>query len=517
MKHYTRWIAGGVLYSFLATSTIFAQPVGTVSVVLNGQTYPLKTEPVIQSNTTMVGMREIFELLDAKVDWKETEKKIIASKGDKTIELYIGSNKAVNNGEEIELSVAPKMEQGMTLVPLRWVGEALDADIDWRQEEKVIYITTEKEENKSDTAKETINNDVKLPEVILKPVQYVNAKELNLEEAKKKAINGNISLKLQSIAISTTEEAFDITKNGIIIPDENGTGYTVIADDSVSGIIRKNTAKLQADGAKNKEELIKNSIEFLVQKTFEEIIQLEKQLSIAEASLQISKESLDMTKTRFILGLESEYNLSIAQKGYEQLENQLENLKSSIDLKYLELNNLIGEKPDTRFILKEELVYTPLESINLNQFINKKIAEDFYVWYSQENLKLQKLELDTYEWSPTNTYALQKAKYDQAVLTEKLTRQNLDKALRERYNQILQLEQVIEVNKLNLQKAEEAYNQAKQQYALGNIIPLQVKQAQLEVYNAELELEKTIIQHNQLKQTFYNPYLNPSYNPDPTK
>ena len=49
----------------------------------------------------------------------------------------------------------------------------------------------------------------------------------------------------------------------------------------------------------------------------------------------------------------------------EQLEKQLETLKLSLDSKYTELNNLIGQPTNMRYILNKNIGYKPLEDISL--------------------------------------------------------------------------------------------------------------------------------------------------------
>lgn len=54
--------------------------------------------------------------------------------------LIIGSDKAVVNGEEITLDSSAFEENGRTFVPVRFVFEALGADVEWIQDEKQIIL-----------------------------------------------------------------------------------------------------------------------------------------------------------------------------------------------------------------------------------------------------------------------------------------------------------------------------------------------------------------------------------------
>ncbi len=58
------------------------------------------------------------------------------------VELQIGNLTAYRNGEEITLQQEPVISQDRTLVPLRFVGEALGAQVTWDGETLTVYLTT---------------------------------------------------------------------------------------------------------------------------------------------------------------------------------------------------------------------------------------------------------------------------------------------------------------------------------------------------------------------------------------
>lgn len=56
------------------------------------------------------------------------------------IELTIGDKNAVVDGKTIQLDVSPKIENGRTLVPLRFLAETLGFDIEWDSLKRKVYI-----------------------------------------------------------------------------------------------------------------------------------------------------------------------------------------------------------------------------------------------------------------------------------------------------------------------------------------------------------------------------------------
>ena len=94
---------------------------------------------------TMVPFRPLFESLGADVEYDLIHKQVTAEKENIRFELMIGEKVAKRNGAEIRMEVAPVLIKGTTFVPLRFVAEALDADVDFNAVDQIITITTEED------------------------------------------------------------------------------------------------------------------------------------------------------------------------------------------------------------------------------------------------------------------------------------------------------------------------------------------------------------------------------------
>jgi serine protease Do len=122
-----------------------------VSVYVDGVRLNLPLEPVIESGTTLVPMRPIFEALGAEVSWDSLNNEVKAIKGNTTIILPVGKKVAIINGYIHNLTVPSKIVNHYTLVPLRFISEAFGGEVDWDEASKVITINTEanRKESKS--------------------------------------------------------------------------------------------------------------------------------------------------------------------------------------------------------------------------------------------------------------------------------------------------------------------------------------------------------------------------------
>lgn len=138
MKKFIKLFALILFISFSVNNVSFAE--NPIKVVLNDKALHFDVNPTIVNGRTLVPVREIFEALDSKVSWDEKSKTVIATKGDTYISLTIDSNYGVKNGEKIQLEIPAKIIDGKTMVPLRFIGESLDATILWDDKTKTISI-----------------------------------------------------------------------------------------------------------------------------------------------------------------------------------------------------------------------------------------------------------------------------------------------------------------------------------------------------------------------------------------
>ncbi len=115
--------------------------IGSKSAYVNGIRKDLDVPPFIENGRTLVPFRFIGEALGASVNWIAEEKKAIYELNEVKVEIIIGNKTAYVNGKPVTLEVPPKISNGRTFVPLRFVSEALGASVIWEAETKRIIIT----------------------------------------------------------------------------------------------------------------------------------------------------------------------------------------------------------------------------------------------------------------------------------------------------------------------------------------------------------------------------------------
>lgn len=96
--------------------------------------------PVVEEGRTLVPLRAIFEAIDAEVLWDGATQTITAKRGSKTVKLKIGSNEIDVDGNIKVIDVPAKIINERTLVPLRAVSEAFECYIVWDEIGKSVRI-----------------------------------------------------------------------------------------------------------------------------------------------------------------------------------------------------------------------------------------------------------------------------------------------------------------------------------------------------------------------------------------
>jgi len=87
-------------------------------------------------------MRKIFEALGATVNWDESTQTITASRASTTISMRMGSAVAYKNGQEIPLDQEPVISNNTTFVPLRFIAESFGAKVQWIESNNRVVVET---------------------------------------------------------------------------------------------------------------------------------------------------------------------------------------------------------------------------------------------------------------------------------------------------------------------------------------------------------------------------------------
>jgi len=107
---------------------------------IDKQPKTLDVAPRIENGRTFVPVRFIGEVFGADFNWDEKNQKVTYSMGSNYIELFIGKNTAHINGQAAPLDAPPFIHEGRTLVPFRFMGQSIGAQVEWNDATRTATI-----------------------------------------------------------------------------------------------------------------------------------------------------------------------------------------------------------------------------------------------------------------------------------------------------------------------------------------------------------------------------------------
>ncbi|WP_334077513.1 copper amine oxidase N-terminal domain-containing protein [Paenibacillus sanfengchensis] len=139
-KIWATLLAAALLVPTLPLNT--ANAARAISITINGSRLATDQAPVSVKGRVLLPLRAIFEALDASVDWNKWTQTVTASKNGTTVVLKMKSKTATINNEKVTLDVPAQAIKGRTMVPVRFISEALGEQVDWNSSSRVVSIVT---------------------------------------------------------------------------------------------------------------------------------------------------------------------------------------------------------------------------------------------------------------------------------------------------------------------------------------------------------------------------------------
>jgi len=107
-------------------------------VFVNGRHPNFDVQPTMQNGRTMVPIRALAETLGSKVTYNNGQ--VTFKRNNKTVNLFVNKPVAIVNGDNVTLDQSVTVINGRTLVPLRFVAENLDCNVDYASESGIITV-----------------------------------------------------------------------------------------------------------------------------------------------------------------------------------------------------------------------------------------------------------------------------------------------------------------------------------------------------------------------------------------
>ena len=478
-----------------------------ICVYIDNERISFDSEPELFDGTTMVPMRQIFEQLGAEIEWNGELKEVTAVCGLDRIRLRIGSDAAIHNNEVSLLTHAPYIKNGRTMVPLRYLSEALSYDVSWDAKQRRVDIKKKAAvgaalpgEGKEEESRENEPKPSSSGEGTAVSILGENA-QLTYNDAMKKTISSSSACKEARLSLKQAQQQLDefydlYSLNYTIAIMQTRKDLSLLTDWS-----ERNVVVTEGQTAYS----IKNAMDDISLK----LIEIENQ----KAAVSYAKKGYQTDNIRFEAGAISQKTLNASRDNLTAAEKKLSSMKTELEGLYITLNRALGsDEYESDYPVEYDISYEPVGDIDLKAAFDDAKENDPYLWYLQNSVDNADFKLQTYEYNMGGkSYTLTQMDLTKARINFNTTKSNLEKVLRSRYNQLQQLES--NIGQLEDQKAilEENIDTLWTLYDAG----MQSRQALEEAVQNEGTIAYSLlslkINHEHLKAIFEKPYLAPEY------
>ncbi len=477
----------------------------SIHIEINGQEKVFNQQPVIYNDITLVPMRAIFEELGAEVKWDNSTRKITATKENTTIELKIDSKDAFKNYDIVRLLQAPSIINNNTMVPLRFVSEAMGAEVKWDEKSKTISINSTQTKTQTQVQNQQSSTDInkKIPN------SNTTVATLTYKEALDSALNRNSQVGSAEAKVDRSWEVFDKSMDNIdYIPSGTASGSAAaIARNAFAGY---QSASIGYQMSQKQLDIAKESVTYAVKKAYNDILRAQEQKDIATAALEYAENEKKVAYLKETQGLVSSYDFNTIENKVKESKNNLKAAEEALNNAYEKLNLLTGFQNNKRYHLTDIPSIENFEYEDVETQVARVLKDSSAVWLADQQINLAKLNVDLYTFNdPTNPDSYEAKQIDVKIKDyEKAnTKQQLEQTTRSLFNNITQLEVNYEKLTTQLSHAEETLKLAKTKYDTGMGVAIDLKGAQLQVDQIKQQMFDIVAQLDYLKMAYEKPWV----------
>jgi len=317
--------------------------------------------------------------------------------------------------------------------------------------------------------------------------------DLTVEEAAKKAISNNTSIKNADDSESLSDENIKKAQDSL----------TTATTDAALLNAEVNLMSLEMSRSLNLKniESQKENVEYNILKYFNTIVNAERNAQLYEQSLELQKKNLDISKVKLEVGKlsQSEYDKALVE--YENNLATAQTYQNSIDKAYRDLNGYMGVMNlDTKYNLVFYLSYEPIGDVSLTQYTDTFLNNSLTVEQAENNKTTAQFKVDNYteEYNrETGVISESYNEYDQLVVsfnqasrsledTKSSIRQNIQNT----YASLKETENTIKTNEAEIETAYKDLDIMKTKLELGKATEIEILQQQYSISQKEENLRQ---------------------------
>ena len=336
---------------------------------------------------------------------------------------------------------------------------------------------------------------------------------LSLDKAVEYALQHSKDMEIQRLELDKAEVVYNQNRRAVIqgekaldaSDDYSGPrSYEVTADANVNNALLKHgvsrrSVELAYQVSKWNVKLKENQIKYDVQKAYFDLLQIEKELVIAEENLELSKDQYGKGKLKFDLGVISKQQLLGLEMGVSQAQSTYDATKMGYELQLMSFNTTLGLPLNQVVKLTDKIDYEANEPIDLEDSVKTALKNNVGIKIADENHEIAKLTLKaTSGRFPSNTYRYkeQDVVVQQAAKNLETAKNGVEMGVRSAILNLQTAEKQISTYEKAVEQAEQALKIAETTFELGQSTSSEVTQANINLMNAKKSLSQQIHAYN---------------------
>ncbi len=328
--------------------------------------------------------------------------------------------------------------------------------------------------------------------------------ELSLDEAIQRALAVSKDLNLADYSIERNEELQEAAVKEVKYTPLDNKG----SDEADQATLNLVQSVIALQGAKKSKETKKDTLISSVREKYTNVLLNQEKVTAAEKALEVADFERWSARVKYQLGKLDANSKVEAEKNFIIKESALQESRTNLADSYVKLNHIIGLQPQDRPLLSYEPEFVPLNILDLDAEVQRRLEIDPNLWQAQKDIIKAKLELSLYNYSgSTETYRIKEIDLDNTKLEAANSEDLAGQKVYALYTSIRLLEEQYKTKEQNRQLAEQKLQANQVKFNLGMIAKGEVLAAELEAENARLSLKTTLYEHEQLKRSFDKPWI----------
>ena len=320
---------------------------------------------------------------------------------------------------------------------------------------------------------------------------------LTYDKALQAALSSSTDISNKQLQLDKAESQYDDT-------------YDYFYSMSFSDIVTKDSADTSQKWAEMQLAIQKELIAIKVEDQMNNINELKSEIDLAQVQQSVKNVNLAIALDKQDAGLIGDYALTTIKNQKKEADKTLELKKLALEDAYQQFMKLTGLNRTQVADPENRITYSPLPE-TVETFITRQLGNNPHIWYYEKLLSGAKLGLLLYEANTGSSYEVKSI--DESISSNNLAqlKKNIDSNLRTKYNETMTLEKNYELGQITTEKTAQDLDSAQVRYAAGLCSETEILDAKLAFMQAQVALQKIMIQHGQDVTYLNKPYTSPGY------